>query len=36
VTGEGESGASFLWRGGEVRGLSQLDPKLLERGGRAH
>jgi hypothetical protein len=34
--GGGESGASCSWRGGEVRELSQFDPKLLERGGGAH
>jgi hypothetical protein len=35
VTGGG-SGASCPWRGGEVRELSQFDPKLPERGGGAH
>jgi hypothetical protein len=33
---EGESGASCPWRGGEVCELTQLDLRLLERGGRTH
>jgi hypothetical protein len=34
--GEGENGALAPWGGGEAQELTQLDPRLLERGGSTH
>jgi hypothetical protein len=33
---EGENGALGPWGGGEAQELTQLDPRLLERGGSTH
>jgi hypothetical protein len=34
--GGGENGALGSWGGGEAQELTQLDPRLLERGGITH